>query len=172
MLPVLELLVVLLVLLAIAAFAALELRAAARMARRGRLVAVDTGASRGATLRSERWRIAGRPDEIRALPDGRWVPVEWKSRGAPARGPLPSHRLQLLAYCLLCEERTGRSPPYGILRYGDGTEFRVVWDERARRELWGIRRAMAEPYDGRSAGSAAKCAGCRWRRGCDVRVPA
>lgn len=168
MLPRLDLALALLVALAVVAVAALRLRAAARLDRRGRLVAVDTGNLR--PLRSERYRIAGRPDEIRARADGRWVPVEWKTRAAPRGGPLPSHRMQLLAYCLLCEEATGRAPPYGLLRYGDGTEFRVPWDRAARAELLRLRAELARPYDGRSAGSVAKCAGCRFRAICDVRV--
>ena len=144
--------------------------AAAREARRGRLVAVDTRGTPGPLLRSERWRISGRPDEIRALADSTWIPVEWKSRPAPVRGPLPSHRMQLLAYCLLCEARTGKAPPYGILRYGDGREFRIAWDREARDELFDLRRAMDRPYDGRHLGSVAKCRGCRWRSICDRRV--
>jgi len=62
----------------------------------GRLVAVDAG--RPATLRSERYRLIGRPDELRERPDGRLVPVELKSRATPARGPSPSHVVQVRAY--------------------------------------------------------------------------
>jgi len=171
MLAVLELgLALLVAAVLLAAYALHRLAQSGREARRGRLVSVDAGPRRAELLRSEGWRLSGRPDEIRALPDGRWVPVEWKTRPAPRRGPLPSHRVQLLAYCLLCEARTGRAPPYGLLRYGDGREFRVAWDAAARAELWGIRQAMARPYDGRHAASAAKCGGCRWRPVCDVRA--
>ena len=149
-------------------YAAVQIWLGRREDRRGRLVALDLPRS-ARLLRSEAWALSGRPDEIRAVPDGRWVPVEWKSRPAPARGPLPSHRTQLLAYCLLCEEETGRPPPFGILRYADGREFRVAWDATGRAELLAVRRALARPYDGRHAGSPAKCRGCRWRSGCDVR---
>lgn len=156
--------------LALGAYGIHRLRAASADAARGRLIAVDLSGARSELLRSDGWGISGRPDEIRQLPDGRWIPVEWKTRSAPARGPLPSHRIQLLAYCLLCEARTGRPPPYGVLRYGDGTEFRVDWNDEARRELWRVRQAMARPYDGRHDASPAKCAGCRWRSVCDVRA--
>ncbi len=81
---------------------------------RGRLVAVDVG--RPATLRSERYGLVGRPDELRRLRDGRVVPVEFKSRSTPPRGPTPSHVVQVRAYCLLVAETTGVAPPFGILR--------------------------------------------------------
>jgi len=133
----------------------------------GELVAVDAG--RPATLRSYRYRLVGRPDELRERPDGRVVPVELKSRPTPPRGPSASHVAQVRAYCLLLEEATGRSPPYGVLRYSDG-EFRVRWDADARRELLGIRAELAAPYDGRATPSRARCARCPWVGVCDARA--
>lgn len=170
MLPLLLTLGIALGAIAVAAYAAAQLRRAGREARYGRLVAVDAGPGPSVPLRSERYRLAGRPDEVRARRDGRWIPVEWKTRDAPRNGPLPSHRLQLLAYCLLCEERTGLPPPYGVLRYGDGTEFRVPWNAAARRELLEVRAALDRPYDGRATPSPGKCGGCRWRSICDARA--
>jgi CRISPR-associated exonuclease Cas4 len=136
----------------------------------GRLVAVDASSTSGRTLRSPRYRIAGRPDELRVDAAGRWIPVEWKSRSAPRAGPAYSHRIQVYAYCLLCEETTGRPPPFGVLRYGDGTEFRLPWDAGARAELLRLRAAFGQRYDGRATPSPGKCAGCRWRNGCDRRA--
>jgi CRISPR-associated exonuclease Cas4 len=147
------------------ALRALSMRRADR--RLGRLVAVDAG--RPVTLRSERYRIVGRPDELRRLADGRTVPVEWKSRSTPPRGPPPSHIVQVRAYCLLVEETTGTPPPYGVLRYADG-EFRVRWDDRARAELHSVREELLRPYDGRATPSAARCARCPWFGVCDVRA--
>ncbi len=134
---------------------------------RGRLVAVD--ACRPATLRSERYGLVGRPDELRRLRDGRIVPVEFKSRSTPPRGPTPSHVVQVRAYCLLVEEATGVTPPYGVLRYSDG-EFRVRWDDRAREELLSVRDELLRPYDGRATPSRARCARCPWFGGCDARA--
>lgn len=133
----------------------------------GRLVAVDAG--RPQTLRSERYRLVGRPDELRRLKDGRLVPVEFKSRSTPPQGPLPSHMVQVRAYCLLVEESTGLPPPYGVLRYSDG-EFRVRWDDRARRELLTVRSELLSPYDGRATPSPARCARCPWSAVCDARA--
>jgi CRISPR-associated exonuclease Cas4 len=134
---------------------------------RGRLVAVDAG--RPATLRSDRYGLVGRPDELRRLQDGRVVPVEFKSRATPPRGPAPSHVVQVRAYCLLVEETTGLVPPYGVLRYSDG-EFRVRWDDRARGELLSVRAELLRPYDGRATPSRARCARCPWFLACDARA--
>jgi CRISPR-associated exonuclease Cas4 len=134
----------------------------------GALVAVDAG--RSVLLRSPRYRLAGRPDVLRRLPDGRTVPVEIKSRTAPPRGPPPSHVAQARAYALLVEETTGSAPPFGVLRYSDGAEFRVAWDRTARAELLRLRAELDRPYDGRATPSPGKCAGCRWRDVCDARA--
>jgi CRISPR-associated exonuclease Cas4 len=136
--------------------------------RYGSLVSVDDGTA--PLLRSSTYRISGRPDELRRLPDGRIVPVEFKSRPSPENGPPRSHRIQVAAYCLLVEETTGRAPPYGVLRYGDGGEARVRWDREAREELLEIRGLLDRPYDGRATPSVARCARCPWRDVCDARA--
>lgn len=133
----------------------------------GSLVAIDAG--RPTVLRSYRYRMQGRPDALRQLSDGRWVPIEVKSRASPSSGPTRSHLVQVWAYCLLVEEATGRSPPLGVLRYSD-REFRVPWDAEARRELLGLRAELLEPYDGRASPSPSRCARCPWVTGCDARA--
>ena len=150
----------------IAAAAARALTALRRDRAAGTLLAVDAGSP--VELRSERYRLVGRPDVLRRLPDGRAIPIEVKSRSASARGPHRSHLVQVWAYCLLVEETTGRAPPYGVLRYAD-REFRVAWDEEARAELLGVRADVARPYDGRATPSTGRCARCPWRPVCDAR---
>ncbi len=169
-LNVLVALVVLAVGLGVAAAAARALAARRRESALGALVAVDAGAPM--TFRSERYRLTGRPDVVRRLPDGRLVPVELKSRSSPPAGPTPSHRVQVAAYCLLIEEATGRVPPFGAIRYGDGHEFRIDWTPAARASLLALRAEMDRPYDGRATPSRAKCARCGWRAGCDARAAA
>jgi len=159
--------VVALVGVALAAWALRTLSRRHQDNRRGRLVAIDAG--QPATLRSERYRVSGRPDELRQLADGRLVPVELKSRPTPPRGPNPSHVVQVRAYCLLVEEAIGVPPPYGVLRYSDG-EFRVRWDDRARAELLAVRAELLAPYDGRATPSRARCAHCPWVGVCDARA--
>jgi CRISPR-associated exonuclease Cas4 len=155
--------------LGLLAWGVVELYRLSEGRRYGRLETVDLPGTTG-RLSSERYRLVGRPDEVRRRPDGRPVPVEWKSRTAPRDGPPRSHRVQVSAYCLLLEDATGFSPPYGVLRYGDGSEFVIPWDDAARDEVLRIRWAIARPYDGRAAPSRGKCAGCRWRPGCDARA--
>jgi CRISPR-associated exonuclease Cas4 len=133
--------------------------------RLGRLLAVDAG--RPATLRSERYRLAGRPDLLRQRRDGSVVPIELKHRPAPRHGPFPSHVLQVAAYCLLVEETTGRTPPFGVLRYSD-REIVVPFDGPLRAQLLSTIAAVAGPYDGRADPSPAKCAGCPWSPTCDA----
>lgn len=136
-----------------------------REARFGALVAVETDGTR--PLRSERYRLSGRPDELRRTPDGALVPVEWKRREAPHRGAFYSHTVQLWAYCLLLEETTGRPPPYGVLRYRDREEL-VPWNGAARAALLELRRRALAPYDGAADPSPGKCARCAFAFRCDV----
>jgi len=153
--------------LALAAWAARELSLRRRDRSVGELQSIDAG--RPETLRSVRYRIAGRPDAVRRLPDGRRVPVEVKSRPTPSRGPAPSHVVQVRAYCLLLEDVYGVAPPYGLLRYSDG-EFQVRWDAEARRELIELRARLDRPYRGEATPSRARCGRCPWRSVCDARA--
>jgi CRISPR-associated exonuclease Cas4 len=136
----------------------------------GTLVAADDGRERPRDLVSEEWGLIGRPDEVRRQRDGRLVPVEIKSRAAPRTGVLGSHRVQVEAYCLLLEATSGRSPPYGVVVYRNGVERIVPWDTRARNEVVRLLDELRSPYDGRATPSSGKCAGCRWRDGCDARA--
>lgn len=133
----------------------------------GTLVAIDAG--RPAVLRSYRYRIQGRPDALRELSIGGWVPLETKSRGSPRGGPTRSHLVQVWAYCLLVEEETGRSPPFAVVRYSD-REYRVPWTRESRHELLRLRDELRRPYDGRATPSPARCARCQWFPACDARV--
>lgn len=121
-------------------------------------------------LRARRWRLAGQPDELRGAEGGPWIPVELKRRPAPGAGPLRSHRMQLLAYCVLVEEQTAQAPPFGILRYGDGVEYVVRYGPAQRAELSGLLAEMRAPYDGRARPSPGRCRRCPYRPGCDARA--
>lgn len=136
----------------------------------GTTFAVDQPALGGMRqLTSERWGITGRPDELRRLKDGTIIPVEIKSSPAPRGGaPYPSHRLQLLAYCALVEESFGRTPPYGVLVYGDGSELRVSWDARAKADLKSAVARWTQPYMGEADPSPGKCWGCGFTAVCNV----
>lgn len=60
----------------------------------------------GESLVSQRYGIAGKPDQI-IMEGGYYIPVELKSSSRP-RKPYRGHVLQLAAYCLILEEVTGR----------------------------------------------------------------
>lgn len=135
----------------------------------GSLAAVDPG--RPVTLRSDRYRLVGRPDVLRRRSDGLLVPVELKRRPIPPRGPFPSHALQVAAYCLLVEEVTGRAPPFGVLRYDD-REVVLPWNARSRAEVLATLRRVRAPYDGDANPSPAKCARCAWSPSCDASLAA
>jgi CRISPR-associated exonuclease Cas4 len=157
-----------LILVGAAAWAIRRMVAARRW---GAPVAFDDGRRPAQNLVSEQLGLAGRPDEVWRLPDGRLVPVEIKSRRAPATGTFASHRVQVEAYCLLIEATTGRSPPYGVVTYAGGESRKVAWEARARTEVMGLLVSARGPYRGEADPSPRKCAGCRWRTGCDARSP-
>ncbi|MDE1820914.1 MAG: PD-(D/E)XK nuclease family protein [Euryarchaeota archaeon] len=134
-----------------------------------RALAVDQPSLGGGmrTLSSPRYRLSGRPDELRRSRDGRLVPVEIKSTRAPRSGvPYPSHRIQLLAYCLLLEEATGAPPPFGVLSFGDGTEIPVRWDDEARAEVLGVLEEWRQPYRGAMDPAPGKCRTCAFGAVC------
>jgi len=91
-------------------------------------------------LESERWGLKGKVDCVRRR-DGEIVPYEHK-RGRAARGAdgeaevWASDRVQIVAYAVLVEERTGRRIAEGRVRYhADNVTVRVALDEAARAEL-------------------------------------
>jgi len=154
--------------LAVLAVGALSLAKLWRDRRYGTLVAVDAG--RPETLRSDRYRLAGRPDLMRRTPSGTLVPIELKHRDGPVKGPFRSHIVQVWAYCLLVEETTGQPPAFGVLRYRD-QEVRIPWNPAARSDLLAIDRAVRGPYDGRATPSPGRCGRCAWAAVCDARAP-
>jgi CRISPR/Cas system-associated exonuclease Cas4 (RecB family) len=153
--------------IALAAWAAREMWRARGMAGTS-VVEVDTERGRQ-PLRSTNWGLVGRPDEILRLSDGRHVPVEVKSRASPRRGVPASHRLQLYAYLALLEDQRLGTVPFGVLRYGDGGEFRLPWDDAARAELATTLAAARRPYDGRARPGPDRCPRCPWFERCDAR---
>ena len=89
------------------------------------------------SLFSKRYNLAGKPDYI-VLDDelGAFIPVEVKSRNADR--PYWNHVVQLAAYCLLVEETYGRSVPYGLIVYGDGSQHKIPYDKDLRDRLLSI----------------------------------
>ena len=112
--------------------------------------------------------LRGRPDQI-VIIDGEFIPVEQKTGKVPKK-PHQSHRLQLLAYISLVETSTTKSPPYGILRYGNEDIHQVYWDEHAKQHLREsiieVQRLMVEGGAQRNHEREGKCRSCSRRYAC------
>ena len=112
--------------------------------------------------------LRGRPDQI-VIIDGEFIPVEQKTGKVPKK-PHRSHRLQLLAYISLVETSTTKSPPYGVLRYGNEDIHQVYWDEHAKQHLREsiieVQRLMVEGGAQRNHEREGKCRSCSRRYAC------
>jgi CRISPR-associated exonuclease Cas4 len=112
--------------------------------------------------------LRGRPDQI-VIIDGEFVPVEQKTGKVPKK-PHQSHRLQLLAYISLVETNTSKSPPYGVLRYGNEDIHQVYWDQHAKQHLREsiieVQRLMVEGGAQRNHEREGKCRSCSRRYAC------
>ena len=120
-------------------------------------------------LIDEQSGLRGRPDQI-VIIDGEFIPVEQKTGRVPKK-PHQSHRLQLLAYISLVETSTTKSPPYGILRYGEDDIHQVFWDQNAKQHLHEslveVQRLMVEGGAQRNHEREGKCRNCSRRYACD-----
>src|SRR5574341_5493 len=117
---------------------------------------------------SSRLRLTGKPDYLVREGAG-YVPVEVKSRRAPAEGPYAAHVYQLAAYCVLTAEAYGRRPAFGLIKYADKI-LRVEFTAALEAELLVLLeqiRAEAEVGDvARSPSSPARCRACGFREVC------
>jgi CRISPR-associated exonuclease Cas4 len=129
--------ILLITLLAVAIVACVLLRDWTTTARRelglrvGALVAADDSTLSLSTLRSERFGLVCRPDQI--LRSGRFlIPVEQKPR---ARRLYPSHVMQVAAQCLLVQEVYGVRPPYGVVVLAEGRSEQVSFTPELESQL-------------------------------------
>lgn len=124
------------------------------------------------TLTHPGLRLAGRPDYVVKQRDGSLIPLELKSRPAPAQ-PHPGHVMQLMAYCALVEATYGRRPACGILHYSDRA-FLIRYTparEAKLAELIGwMQHDAAEADIPRSHNSVARCRACAVRNHCADRL--
>ncbi|HEX9708760.1 MAG TPA: PD-(D/E)XK nuclease family protein [Candidatus Thermoplasmatota archaeon] len=140
----------------------------------GAVVYVGEGATidEDPALFSHRLGLVGAPDTIIDREEY-YIPVEIKTGRVP-KGPLFSHILQLAAYCALVEEKYGRPPPFGLLRYGAGVEYEIEYNDDQRRlledKLAEMRAALASRDVHRNHSRPGKCAGCSRREGCPERL--
>ena len=90
----------------------------------GRIVLQDMDSRRplARPLVSRRYGLIGKPDYLVETADG-LIPVEVKSRPCPSTGPRDTDLMQLIAYCLLVEDKFRTRPPHGIIAYADRHEL-------------------------------------------------
>ncbi len=128
---------------------------------------VDVAKKTPPMLVSKNYRLRGRPDYILEI-DGADIPVEVKTGRVP-RGPFFSHILQIVAYCLLLEEMSGKTPPYGIIKYS-GTEFEIEYDESLKEllidKMADMREIMKTEDIHRNHNREGKCRHCSRRELC------
>lgn len=91
----------------------------------------DDSAVPALTLRSLRYGLTGRPDQLVRVGSA-LVPVEQKPTG---RRLQPSHVLQVAAQCLLVQEEYGVRPPYGLVVLAEGVRQRVEFSPELERRL-------------------------------------
>jgi len=121
-------------------------------------------------LESARYGIRGKPDYI-IEKDGEYIPVE-KKTGRTPKGPLFSHIMQLIAYCMLVEESFGRVE-YGILEY-DEKKYFINYDENLKNTVIKLRenliRDMERGEAHRNHNRKGKCLNCSRRDICPERL--
>jgi len=119
---------------------------------KGAVEYVDFGESE--LLVSNKYGISGRPDYVLMVNN---VP----------------HILQVGAYCLLLEEKTGKSVPYGILKYGVDQHI-IEYDESLKRTILQKIGEMRDIANGKSAhrnhNRPNKCVGCSRREFCPEKL--
>lgn len=154
----------------IAARAALKAREEASLPE-GNVLYSDTGREEqpAQTLVSWRHGLKGRPDYIIETAEG-IIPVELKSTTCPRSGrPYDSHVMQLICYCLLCEEVMNASVPFGIIRYRD-REVRVNYTPQLRGRLLSLLEEMRKARESESVhrnhSQAGRCARCGFNEVC------
>lgn len=118
-------------------------------------------------LMARRLGLVGKPDYLLEI-RGQIVPVEVKP-GRRADRPYESDLMQLAAYCVLVEETSGSTPPYGLLRYANRT-FRLDYTEQIRDDLLAIlgemREVLADADCDRSHDDERRCANCGFYEQC------
>jgi len=129
-------------------------------------VSADDSTQGMPTLRSKRYGLVGRPDQLIRMGQ-MLIPVEQKPT---ARRMHESHVLQVAAQCLLVQEVYGVRPSHGLLVLAGGKQERVEFTTalegrllHTMTQMRALLRADAEPGP-RWVG--AKCRPCGYRETC------
>lgn len=132
----------------------------------GTIEMTDDSVERTPTLRSRRYGLVGRPDQLVRVGNA-LIPVEQKPK---ARRLHQSHILQVAAQCLLVQEVYNIRPPYGIVVLAGGSRHKVEFspalelrlvDTMARMRAMLDATAPPEPF-----WAEGKCRACALRHTC------
>ena len=120
-------------------------------------------------LVSHRYGLKGKPDALVCTDSGHLIPVERKKTRAQRSRPYDGDLMQAAVYCILVEEKSGRTPPFMRIQYADRcfdepyTPALKAWVlETAAR----LRQARRQNDCHRSHRIAAKCRNCGQRGNC------
>jgi len=136
--------------------------------RYGRVISADhTNWRSGENIYSRTWNLAGKPDYVIKTNHDGIIPVEVKSTHWRGR-VYDSHKMQLIGYCLLLEEKYGQTPPYGVIEYGDGKTIKIPYTQQLRQELINTMQRMRtlQLPQGWQPDSR-RCRSCSMRLKCD-----
>jgi CRISPR-associated exonuclease Cas4 len=134
--------------------------------RSGAIEATDDSAERAPTLRSRRYGLVGRPDQLVRIGNA-LIPVEQKPK---ARRLHQSHVLQVAAQCLLVQEVYGIRPPYGIVVLAGGFRHQVEFSPALELRLLDTMARMRAMLDASAPPEPVwvegKCRACAFRHTC------
>ena len=136
---------------------------------KGDIEYIDMAGSKA--FKSDKYGLIGRPDYVIKMED-KQIPVEEK-KGRTPKGPLFSHILQIAAYCLLIEESTGKTPPYGLLKYPE-QQHEIEYNEDLKKVLLEKLREMRKIMDTgeahRNHNRPGKCKSCSRNDSCPEKI--
>lgn len=132
----------------------------------------DVRVERALPLCSRRLNLAGRADAVEFHPDGRVVPIEYKSGRRKARY---ADELQLCAQAICLEEMFDRAVPEGAIFHApERRRRRVVFTAALREGVESAARAFAEAMNRATLPPPAndrRCPDCSLRRLCLPELP-
>ena len=132
----------------------------------GTIETTDDSAEGAPTLRSRRYGLVGRPDQLIRVGNA-LIPVEQKPT---ARRLHQSHILQVAAQCLLVQDVYRIRPPYGIVVLAGGWQHQVEFSPALELRLLDTMARMRAMLDATVAPepfwAERKCRGCAFRHAC------
>lgn len=125
----------------------------------------------GEAIISDQSPLAGKPDYIVELADGRMVPVEQNLTVHDETKVYPNHEVLVAAYCLILEDYSQAEPTHGIMRYAD-REFIVEYTPTLRKRVLRRLKEMQQCDETQApqikTQKAAKCRACVFQPVCEI----